>query len=85
MDEAVYAAEVDEHTVAGDVLDGAFQYLAFLQLGDDVFLLGFQFGLDEGLVRNDNVFEFLVDFNDFEFHCLAYEYIVVADGFNVDL
>ena len=37
------------------------------------------------LVRYNNVFEFLVDFNHFEFHCLTYKYIVVADRFHINL
>ena len=50
MDETVHAAEVDEHTVGGDVLDGAFEYLAFFELGDDFALLLLELSLDEGLV-----------------------------------
>ena len=84
VDQAVYAAKVDEYTVRSDVLDSSFQYLTFFQFGDDFFLL-FQFSFDKSLVRYNNVFEFLVNFNHFEFHCFANEYIIVADRFNVDL
>lgn len=85
VDKAVDAAQVDECAVADDVLDGAFEYLAFLELGDDFFLLSFEFGFDEGLVGYNDVFVFFVDFGHFEFHGLAHVHIVVADGLNVDL
>ena len=85
MDETVHAAEVDEHAVGGDVLDGSFKHLAFLELGDDFALLLLELGLDEGLVGDNDVFEFGVDLHDLELHGLAHEDVVVADGFHVDL
>ena len=36
-------------------------------------------------MRYDHVAEFFVDFNDLEFHGLAYEYIVVADRLHINL
>ncbi len=85
MDEAVYAAEVDKYAVGGDVLDGTFEYLTLFELGDDFTLLLLELSFDECFVRNDHVAELFVDFHNLEFHGLAYEYIVVADGLNVDL
>ncbi len=85
VDESVNTAEVNEYTVRSDVLDGTFENLTLFELADDFFLLLFQFGLDESLVRNNNVAEFLVDLHHLELHRLAYEYIVVAYGMNVDL
>ena len=32
VDQAVYAAQVDEYAVRGDVLDGTFEDLAFFEL-----------------------------------------------------
>ena len=46
----VYAAKVNEYTIGGDVLDSAFEYLAFFEFGDDFALLLFEFGLDESFV-----------------------------------
>ena len=85
VDKTIDTAEVDEYAVRGDILDRTFEYLTFFEFGDDFFLLLFELGFDESLVRNNNVFEFLVDFNHFEFHGFANEYIVIANGFNVDL
>ena len=85
VDETVYATEVDEHTVAGDVLDRAFEHLTLFELGDDFALLLFEFGLDESLVADNDVLEFLIDLHDLELHCLANEDVVVADRLNIDL
>ena len=85
MDKTVYATQVDEYTVRGDVFDSTFQDLAFFQFANDFFLLLFQLSFDKSFVRNHHVFEFLVDFNHFEFHGFVNKYVVVADRFNVDL
>ena len=85
MDQAVHAAQVDEYAVGGDVLDGTLEDLSLLELGHDDLLLSFELGLDEGLVRNDHVAELLVDLDNLELHGLVYIYVVVANGFHVDL
>lgn len=36
-------------------------------------------------MRNDNIAELLIDFNNLEFHCLAYELVVVAYRMDVNL
>ncbi len=85
VDETVHAAEVHEHAVGGDVLHLALEHLTLLQLGDNLFLLLLELGLDQSLVADHHVFIFLVDFDNLEFHSLVDEYIVVADGAHVDL
>ncbi len=85
MYETVNTAEVNEYTVCSDVLDLAFEHLTLLQLGDDLFLLLLELGLDEGLVAYNHVLVFLVDLHNLEFHRLADEYVIVADRTNVDL
>ena len=85
VDETVDAAQVDEYAVGGDVLDGTLEYLAFFELGDDFALLLLELGLDEGFVADNHVAEFGINLNDLEFHGLANEDIVVADGLDVDL
>ena len=85
VDQTVHTAQIDEYAVGGDVLDGSLEDLALLQLGHDDLLLGFEFGLDERLVRNDHVAELLIDLDDLEFHGLVHVYVVVANGFHVDL
>ena len=85
VDKTVNAAQVDEYTVAGDVLNSTLEYLTLLELGDDFLALLLELGLDECLVRNNNVLVLLVDFNNLEFHGLVDKHVVVADGLNVDL
>ena len=85
VNQTIYAAKVDKCTERGNVFDNAFEHLTSLEFRDNLFFLFLEFGFDKCFVRNDNVFVFLVDFNDFELHRFAYEYVVVADGFNVDL
>ena len=85
VDESVHAAKVDEDTVARDVLDRTLQDLTLLELRDNLLLLGLELLLDEGLVRNDDVAELLVDLHYLELHRLADELVVVAYGMNVDL
>ena len=85
VDQTVYATQVDEYTIRGDIFNGSFENLSFFKFADDFFLLLFQFSLNESLVRNNDILEFLVDLDNLEFHGLADEYIVVADGLHVDL
>ena len=56
--------------------------------GIEAFLPGSQ--IDVRPIRDYDAYvgktmEFLVDFNNLEFHCFANEYIIVADGANIDL
>ena len=85
VDKTVDATEIDEYAVSGDILDCSFENLTLFELGYDLALLLLELSFDKSFVRNDNVFEFLVDLDNFEFHCLAYEEVVVADGLDVDL
>ena len=85
MDKTVNTAEVDEDTVVGDVLNGTLKYLALFEFADNLSLLGLEFCLDEGFVRNDYIAELRVEFHNLELHRLTYENIVVANGFHVDL
>ena len=85
MDETVNTAQVDKYTIAGDILNSTFEYLTFFELRDNLLLLFFEFCLDESLVRNNYVLEFVVDLHNLEFHSLTNEYVIVADWLNVNL
>ena len=85
MNQTIYAAQVDEHTVAGDVLHGALEHLALLEAADDFLLLLLQFGFDECLVTHHHVLVFLIDLDNLELHGLAYKDVIVADGLHVNL
>jgi len=79
VNQSVYAAQIDEYTIGSDILDSSFEYLSFFEFGDNFFLLLFELGFDKSFVRNNHILEFLIDFNNFEFHSFTYEYIVVTD------
>ena len=85
VDETVDTAEVHEHAVVGDVLDGTLEHLALLQLGDELGPLLLLLGLEKGLVGDDDVAELLVDLDDLEIDGLVYVGIIVTDGLDVDL
>jgi len=85
MNQAVYAAKIDKDTVRGNVLNSSFKYLTFFKLGNDIFLLLFQFGFNQCFVRNNNISEFMINLNHLEFHCLSNINIIVADWFNINL
>ena len=84
VDESVNTTEINEDAVGRDVLDSTLRNLTLLQVRDDLLALSLQLGLDEGLVRDDNVAELLVDLDDLELHRLADEDVVVAYGVNVN-
>ena len=83
--QTIHATEVNECAVGCNVLDGAFKYLTLLELRNDFLLLCFEFCLNQCLVTNYYVLIFLVDFDNLEFHRLSNEYVVVANGLQVDL
>ena len=85
VNQTVYAAQIDEYTVRGDVFDRTFENLSFFEFGHDLFLLCLEFGLDQSLVRYDYVAELLIDLNHLEFHRFVNIDIVIADRFNIDL
>ena len=66
VQQAVNAAEVNERTVIGDVLDDAFDHLALFEVLDD---LGALFGaalFENRTARHDDVAAALVHLEDFE-------------------
>ena len=85
VNQTVHAAQIDEHAVGGDVLDGSLEDLPLLELRHDDLLLRLEFGLDQRLVRHDHVAELLVDLHHLELHGLVHIYVVVADRLHVDL
>ena len=85
MDESVNTSKVNEYTIGCDILDNTLEYLSFLELADNLFLLCLKLCLDESLVRNNDIAELLIDFHNLELHCLAYEDVVVADRMNINL
>ena len=73
VQQAVDAAEVDERTVVGEVLDHTFDFLAFLQVVEQLVALFAVFLLNHRAARDHDVVAFLVQLDDLEFEVLAFQ------------
>jgi hypothetical protein len=85
VQQAVDAAQVNERTVVGDVLDDAVADFTLLQLADQ---LGALFGagfFQDGATRDDDVAARAVHLEDLEGLFLAHQRADVADRTDVDL
>src|SRR5207249_1150678 len=85
VEQPVYAAEVHEGAVLGDVLHRAHEDLAFLEGPQRVALLLGVLLLEDGLAREHDVAALLVDLDDPHAQLLALEAVQVAHGAQVDL
>src|SRR6056297_696875 len=85
VNKSVNSSKVNKYSVRSDVFNSTFKYLTFFKLTDNFFLLFFDIGFNKRFVRNHNVFEFVVDFHNFEFHCFSYVSIVITDRLHVYL
>ena len=72
VQQAVDAAEVDERTVFGDVLDHAVDDGAFLQRGHQLGAFFAHAGFDHGTARQHDVVALAVELDDLEFHGLVF-------------
>ncbi len=85
VQQAVDAAEINERTVIGDVLDDAFDHLALFELLDDFrTLFGARF-FENGTARNDDIAAALVHFQNLEGLRHVHQGRDVADGADIDL
>ena len=50
VDLTVYAAQVDEYTVRGDIFNSTFEDLTFFEFRHDLFFLSLEFGFDQSFV-----------------------------------
>jgi hypothetical protein len=84
VQQAVDAAQVDERTVFGEVLDDTLDDLAFLQGFQQLLALFAVLFLDDGATGNHNVVALLVQLDDLELQVLAFQVRGVADRTDVD-
>ena len=84
VQQAIDAAEVDERTVVGDVLDDALDDGAFLQRREQLFALFAHGSLEHGAARNNDVVALAVELDDLEFEFLAFVRRGVLDRTHVD-
>ena len=85
VNQSIYAAKVNEYTVACDVFNHTFQYLSFFKARHDLLLLFFQLSFNKRFVRNNYVLEFVVNLNNFQFHNFSNVNVVITNWLNVDL
>lgn len=85
VQETVNAAEVDERTVIGDVLDDAFNDLTFFKVLDDFRTLFRTAFFKNGTARDNDVAAALVHLEDFKRLREVHEWGDVADRTDIDL
>ena len=73
VQEAIDAAEVDERTVVGEVLDDALDDRAFLQTLEQLFALLGELALDHRATRDHHVVALAVELDDLELELFAFE------------
>lgn len=84
VQQAVYAAQVHECAVVGEVLDDTLDLLAFLQRFQQSFTLGAVLGFQDAAAGNDNVVALLVELDDLELELFAFQVGGVANRTHVD-
>src|SRR6185503_10618503 len=85
VEQAVDAAEIDEGTEVGDVLDDALPHLILLELLHQLFTLAGALVLEDHAARDDDVAAALVQLDDLELELLAEQLVDVRDAAERDL
>src|SRR2546430_11417943 len=85
VQQPVDAAEVDERTEVGDVLDDAFAGLIDLELLHQLFALAGPLVLENDTTRDDDVAATLVELDDLELELLAEQLVDVRNAAKRDL
>src|SRR5687768_11058331 len=85
VEQAVDAAEIDECTEVGDVLDDAFAHLILLQLLHQLLALARPLLLEDDAARDDDVPPALVQLDDLEIERLAKKLVDVRNATQRDL
>jgi len=78
------AAQVNERTVVGEVLDDTLDLLTFLQGFQQSFALGAVLGFQHAAAGNDNVVALLVELDDLELELFAFQVGGVAHRADID-
>src|SRR6478736_9927571 len=84
VQQAIDAAEVDERTVIGEVLDDALDDCIFLQALEQLLALFRMLALDHRAAADHHVVALAVELDDLEFEFLAFEEHRIADRTDVD-
>ncbi len=84
VQQTIHAAQVDERTVVGEVLDDTLDDLAFLQGLQQSLTLGAVLGFQHAAAGNDNVVALLVELDDLELELFAFQVRGVANRTDID-
>src|SRR5688500_14756374 len=85
VEQAVDAAEIDERTEVGDVLDDALPHLVLLELLHQLLALAGTLGLEDHAARDDDVAAALVELDDLELVLLTEQLVDVRHAPQGDL
>src|SRR2546422_284660 len=85
VEQSVHAAQIDEGTEVGDVLDDALPHLAYLQLFHEDVALGLTLGFEQHATAHHDVAASLVQLDDLELEALAQELVDVGHAPQGDL
>src|SRR2546422_586609 len=85
VEQSVHAAQIDEGTEVGDVLDDALPHLAHLQLLHQDVALGLTLGFEQHATAHHDVAASLVQLDDLELEALAQELVDVGHAPQGDL
>src|SRR2546427_128599 len=85
VEQSVHAAQIDEGTEVGDVLDDALPHLANLQLLHQDVALGLTLGFEQHATAHHDVAASLVQLDDLELEALAQELVDVGHAPQGDL
>lgn len=85
VEQAFYAAEVDECTIGHDLDDRAFEDSAFFNVFEGFFAFCFAFCFEDGFAGKDEAVLVFVDVDDFDLEGLAYEIVQRFNEFDIAL
>ena len=85
MQQAIQAAQVDEHTKICDILDPPFQDLTHFQLGDQALAFFHHIRFQQLLARQHNVFAGFVQLDDLEFKLATDKLVKILHRPDIDL
>ena len=66
-------------------IDEAEAFSQVRKLRNNILFLYLKFSFDKSLVRNNNVFKFLVNFYNIEFHCFSNVDVIIPNRLNINL
>jgi hypothetical protein len=85
VNKPINTAEVNKHTISCDIFNSTFEHLALFELRNNFGFLLLKLTFDKRFMRNNNVFKFMIDLYNLEFHHFININIIIAYGLHVNL